>query len=61
MTPVWASPWWKISSPKSRSATTRNALLVKSGMTPTKAARPTGLGRSTLYREIQELNLRMNP
>jgi DNA invertase Pin-like site-specific DNA recombinase len=28
-------------------------LLVKSGMTPTKAARQTGLGRSTLYREIQ--------
>jgi DNA invertase Pin-like site-specific DNA recombinase len=28
-------------------------LLVKGGMSPTKAARQTGLGRSTLYREIQ--------
>src|SRR5256884_2814727 len=28
-------------------------LLVKSGMSPTKAARQIGLGRSTLYREIQ--------
>jgi DNA invertase Pin-like site-specific DNA recombinase len=28
-------------------------LLVKSGMSPTKAARQTGLGRSTPYREIQ--------
>jgi len=28
-------------------------LLVKNGMTPTQAARQTGLGRSTVYREIQ--------
>jgi hypothetical protein len=28
-------------------------LLVKGGMSPTKAARQTRLGRSTLYREIQ--------
>ena len=28
-------------------------LLVKGGMSPTKAARRTALGRSTLYREIQ--------
>ena len=28
-------------------------LLVKGGMSPTKAARQTALGRSTLYREIQ--------
>src|SRR5262249_8571857 len=28
-------------------------LLVKSGMSPTRAARQIGLGRSTLYREIQ--------
>jgi DNA invertase Pin-like site-specific DNA recombinase len=28
-------------------------LLVKGGMSPTKAAPQTGLGRSTLYREIQ--------
>ncbi len=28
-------------------------LLVKSGMSPTKAARQVGLGRSTLYRELQ--------
>jgi len=28
-------------------------LLVKSGMSPTQAARQTGLGRSTVYREIQ--------
>jgi DNA invertase Pin-like site-specific DNA recombinase len=28
-------------------------LLMKGGMPPTKAARQTGLGRSTLYREIQ--------
>jgi hypothetical protein len=27
--------------------------LVKGGMSPTKAARRTALGRSTLYREIQ--------
>jgi len=32
-------------------------LLVKSGMSPTKAARQTGLGRSTLYREIQGKSL----
>jgi DNA invertase Pin-like site-specific DNA recombinase len=29
-------------------------LLVKSGMSPTQAARQTGLGRSTVYREIQD-------
>jgi DNA invertase Pin-like site-specific DNA recombinase len=28
-------------------------LLVKSGMSPTQAARQTGLGRSTVYRAIQ--------
>jgi len=28
-------------------------VLVKSGMSPTRAARQIGLGRSTLYREIQ--------
>ena len=28
-------------------------LLVQSGMSPTKAARQIGLGRSTLYRELQ--------
>jgi len=28
-------------------------LLMKGGMPPTKAAREVGLGRSTLYREIQ--------
>jgi hypothetical protein len=28
-------------------------MLVKGGMSPTQAARPTGLGRSTVYREIQ--------
>jgi DNA invertase Pin-like site-specific DNA recombinase len=28
-------------------------LLMKGGMPPTKAARQIGLGRSTLYREIQ--------
>jgi DNA invertase Pin-like site-specific DNA recombinase len=28
-------------------------LLVQSGMSPTKAAQQTGLGRSTLYRELQ--------
>ena len=28
-------------------------LLVKGGMSPTKTARRTALGRSTLYREIQ--------
>jgi len=32
-------------------------LLVKSGMSPTKAARQIGLGRSTLYREIQGQSL----
>src|SRR6266436_4281360 len=32
-------------------------LLVKSGMSPTKAARQIGLGRSTLYREIQSQSL----
>ena len=29
-------------------------MLVKSGMSPTQAARQTGLGRSTVYREIQD-------
>ena len=29
-------------------------LLVESGMSPTQAARQTGLGRSTVYREIQD-------
>ena len=28
-------------------------LLVKNGLTPTQAAKQTGLGRSTVYREIQ--------
>jgi DNA invertase Pin-like site-specific DNA recombinase len=28
-------------------------LLVNNGLTPTQAARQTGLGRSTVYREIQ--------
>ncbi len=32
-------------------------LLVKSGLSPTKAARQTGLGRSTLYRELQGQSL----
>jgi DNA invertase Pin-like site-specific DNA recombinase len=32
-------------------------LLVKSGLSPTKAARQTGLGRSTLYRELQGRSL----
>src|SRR6266446_1483348 len=32
-------------------------LLVKSGMSPTKAVRQIGLGRSTLYREIQGQSL----
>jgi len=31
--------------------------LVKSGMSPAKAATYTGLGRSTLYREIQREEL----
>jgi len=29
-------------------------LLVKSDMSPTPAARQTGLGRSTIYREVQD-------
>jgi DNA invertase Pin-like site-specific DNA recombinase len=29
-------------------------LLMKGGMSPTQAARQTGLGRSTVYREIQD-------
>ena len=35
-------------------------LLVKGGMSPTKAARQVGLGRSTLYREIQGRSLPEN-
>jgi DNA invertase Pin-like site-specific DNA recombinase len=31
-------------------------LLVKNGLTPTQAAKQTGLGRSTVYREIQGLS-----
>ena len=31
-------------------------LLVKNGLTPTQAAKQTGLGRSTVYREIQALS-----
>ena len=33
------------------------SLLIEDGMTPTKAASQTGLGRSTLYHEIQARGL----
>jgi hypothetical protein len=59
--PAWRMPGPQVAVPGRRHLIRKNAqaavLLVKSGMSPTRAARQIRLGRSTLYWEIQGQSL----